>query len=66
MMECDILKGDCQILANKSSRPEMFCKKDLLKISQDSLENTYASLFLKKTSLKKYLGKCFRMNFAKF
>ena len=54
--------------------PEMLCEKGVLKISQNSLENTCASVsFLIKlqarsaTLLKKRLWhRCFPVNFAKF
>ena len=59
---------------NKSSRPEVFCKKVFLEISQNSQENTYArDSFLIKlqawpaTLLKKNLWpRYFPVNFAKF
>ena len=41
----------------KSSRPEVFCKKILLKTSQNSQENTCARVFV---------PECFPMNFTKF
>ena len=58
----------------RSSRPEVFCEKVFLEISQDSQENTYARVsFLIKlqttpaTLLKKRLWhRCFPVNFAKF
>ena len=58
----------------KSSRPEVFCKKMFLEISQNSQENTRARVsFLVKLQarsaalLKKILWhRCFPVNFAKF
>ena len=57
----------------RSSRPEVFCKKDVLKISQNSLENTCHSLFLIKLQASglQYFNKeterrWFSVNFAKF
>ena len=51
------------------SRPEVFCKKGFLKISQNSQENTCAriSVLIKVSVLKKRLcHRCFPVNFAKF
>ena len=57
----------------RSSHPDVFCKKVFLEISQNSQENTCASLFFKKvagrpaTLLKKRLWhSCFPVNFVKF
>ena len=62
---------------NRNSRPEVFCKKMFLEISQNSQESTCTrAYFLKKlqarglrpaTLLKNRLWhKCFSVNFAKF
>ena len=54
---------------DKISRPEVFCKKGFLKISQNSQENTCAriSVLIKVSVLKKRLcHRCFPVNFAKF
>ena len=69
----DCSPGFCSIL-NRSSLQDVFCNKGALKISENSQENTSASVsFLTKlrarlaTLLKKRLWhSCFYVNFAKF
>ena len=63
-----------QLPISRSSRPDVFCEKEFLEISQNSQENTRARVsFLIKlqaapaTSLKRRLWhRCFPVNFAKF
>ena len=51
----------------RSSRPEMFYKKAVLRILQNSQENTCARISPQSTLLKKRLWcRCFPVNFAKF
>ena len=52
-----------QITRSRSSRPEVFCKKVFLKISQNSQENTCARVsFL----IKRLWNRCFPVDFAIF
>ena len=48
------------LLSYRSSRPEVFCRKVFLEISQNSQENTCARVW------KKRLAQVFPVNFAKF
>ena len=49
---------------NRSNRPEVSCKKGVLKISQNSRENTCEK---KRDFIKKRLrSRCIPVNFAKF
>ena len=57
----------CPSVWFRSSRPEVFCKKMFLKISQSSQENTCARVSFLITLLKKRLWhRCFPVNFVKF
>ena len=50
----------------RSSCPEVFCKKGVLRNLQISLENTWASLFFNKVAGLRLWYRCFPVNFAKF
>ena len=45
-----IWTAKCDLNKDKSSRPEVFCKKVFREISQNSQENTCASLFFNKAA----------------
>ena len=50
----------------RSSCPEVFCKKGVLRNLQISLENTWASLFFNKVAGLRLWCRCFPVHFAKF
>ena len=56
------LKKNLGLAWGRSSRQEVFCKKGVLEILQNSQENTCESLLLK----KRLWHRCFRVNFANF